>query len=330
MSRLRFYAMRSVKTVFILWFILTMLFFGFRLMPGDFTDYLVYSGASEEAARAIAEQWGLHKPLYIQYWDYLTKFVTLDAGTSVQAREPVWDFVKLKLFNTLILAIPAITLAYVVAGILGSYIGDKRGTRIEKAVITGVTFIGAFPGFFIGIVFIIVFAVWLDLFPTGGMVGSETVRTYQHAAWWRIYFTKSFAWHYLLPFLTIVARATFSPTLLMRTSFVEIKGLDFVHYQKVTGLPYTRRLRHLSKHAILPLITLYPISLLQTVSGLVLIEFVFNWPGIGWTLVQAITFRDVPVVMFVFFLAAATVVIANFVVDILYGVIDPRISVEEH
>ena len=329
MSRARYYAVRSIKTVFLLWLVLTLLFFFFRLMPGDFTDFLIYQGASEDAIRQIEEKWGLNDPLYIQYWRYLTNFVQLDVGTSLQARKPVWEFVKFKLLNTMLLTAPGITIGYILGGIIGSYIGDKRGSRIERGTITVLTFVGAFPGFFTGIVMIIVFGVWLDIFPTGGMMSVETTSQFKDAAWWRPYLTQDFAWHYILPLATIVIRLTFGPTLIMRTSIVEVMGQDFAYYQKVSGLPYVRRLRHLARHAVLPLITLYPVSMVRAVSGLVLIELVFNWPGIGWALVQAVAFRDFPVVQFIFFLAAALVIVSNFGVDILYGVIDPRISVED-
>jgi peptide/nickel transport system permease protein len=114
----------------------------------------------------------------------------------------------------------------------------------------------------------------------------------------------------------------------MRTSVVEVMGQDFIYYHKVTGLPYISKLKHIGKHAILPVITLYPVSMTRAISGLVLIELVFNWPGIGFALVQGVLQRDFPVVQFVFFITAAMVVIANFGVDLLYGIIDPRISVE--
>ena len=97
----------------------------------------------------------------------------------------------------------------------------------------------------------------------------------------------------------------------------------------MTGLPYVRRVRHLGRHAVLPLMTLFPISIVQAVSGLVLIELVFNWPGLGLTIIEAIRARDFPVIQFVFFVIAALVVVANFAVDIFYSVVDPRITVGE-
>jgi len=115
----------------------------------------------------------------------------------------------------------------------------------------------------------------------------------------------------------------------MRTSVVEILGQDFAYFQRATGLPKINRMKHLAKHASLPVITLYPVSMTRAIGGLVLLETVFNWPGIGLALIEAVLDRDIPVVQFVFFLVAAFVVFGNFVVDIVYGYIDPRISIDE-
>lgn len=327
MSRVRYIAMRSVRTVFLLWVILTFLFFFFRLMPGNFAQMMVDQGADPAAVEDMRREWGLHRPLYVQYYQYLTNFLTLDVGISLQNRIPVWEYVKLRMFNTLILALPGLGAAYVLGGVIGSFVGDKRGSRLEQVVVSVVTLIGSFPGFFTAILAIMLLAVWIPIFPSGGMVTTET--TLQYDAWWRRYLTSDFLYHYTLPFSVVALRYLYGPTLIMRTSYVEVMGQDFAYYQKISGLPYLRRIRHLGRHAVLPLMTLYPISIVQAVSGLVLIEIVFNWPGLGSTLMAAIESRDFPVIQFVFFLIAGIVVVANFLVDLLYGVIDPRIAIGE-
>ena len=121
---------------------------------------------------------------------------------------------------------------------------------------------------------------------------------------------------------------TYLPALVMRTNVVDVVKQGFNLYQKVTGLPRTERMFNVAKHASLPVITLYPASLAQGFGGLVLVETVFNWPGIGYTLVQAVFASDYPVLQFVFFLVAAFIIIANFLVDIIYGMLDPRIQLD--
>jgi peptide/nickel transport system permease protein len=329
MSQIRYVAVRFAQTVFLLWFILTFLFFFFRLMPGSYVDLMLFSGASEETVETFRQQWGLNQPLYVQYGRYLTNFVQGDLGTSVVHRQPVWEVVGVRIFNTLILVGPAITTAYVLSAIIGTVIGNRRGTLLERFGVVSIITVGAFPSFFTAIVLVLVFAAWLGVFPTSGMISPGTASQFADSEWWRMYLTRDFAWHYVLPFAAIVIRYLYEPTIIMRTSVVEVSGQDFMQYHKLTGLPYAQRMRHLGKHSILPLVTLYPISMARAISGLVLIELVFNWPGIGFTLVEAVLSRDTPVVQFVFFLTAAFVVISNFLVDIAYGIVDPRVSVAD-
>ena len=329
MSRVRYIGVRTVQTIFLLWLVLTFLFFFFRMMPGSFVDIMLFGGANQETIEAFKTKWGLNDPLYIQYWRYFINFLQLDMGTSLQFRTPVVEFVRVKIFNTLILAGPGITVGYVLGSVLGTVMGNRRGSKLERYGIISLITVGSFPGFFIGIILILIFSVWLNIFPTSGMVSAEVSAQYADAAWWRPYLTKDFAMHYVLPFSAVVLRFLYSPTMVMRTSVVEVMGQDFNYYNRVTGLPYVKRLNHLARHSILPVITLYPVSMTRAISGLVLLEIVFNWPGIGYALVQAVLSRDFPVVQFVFFVTAAVVIISNFAVDIIYGFIDPRISVGE-
>lgn len=324
----RYLVKRSITTVFLLWFILTFLFFFFRLMPGDYTSMMMFSGASPEAVEAFREQWGLNDPLQVQYWRYLTNILAGDAGRSLEFRRPVTEVVAPRIFNSLILIAPSITLGYLIGSVFGVMAGTNREGFMEKYGILGLFFIGAFPSFFIAIVLLIVFSGRLDLFPTAGLVSPATRRAHSGAAWYSVYFTWDFLYHYILPFSTIVLRYTFLPSLIMRTSVVEVIGQDFVRYQQVLGLPRRHRMFTVAKHASLPVITLYPISLARAIGGLVLIEVVFNWPGIGFTLVQAVFSNDFPVIQFVFLLIATFIILSNFVVDIVYGLIDPRVQVE--
>lgn len=326
-SMKRYAIIRSIQTVFMLWLVLSALFLLFRMMPGDFTAQMAAAGANEQTLDQIREQWGLNDPLHVQYKHYMINFVQLDMGESVVYRTDVWEFVKIRIFNTFILVAPAITITYILGALVGTIAGSRRGSRLEEIGIVPVIGLGSFPEFFLSIVLIVVFSSWLGLFPTSGMLSSGV--TSQYEAWWRPYLTLNFAYHYVLPFTAVVCRYLFIPSLVMRTSVVEVMGEDYTEYHRLTGLPSVAQLKHIAKHASLPLITIYPASMTRALGGLVLVETVFNWPGIGWTLVEAVLGRDYPVVQFVFFTVAAFVIIANFAVDLLYGVIDPRIRVEE-
>jgi len=296
-------------------------------MPGGYTTILTQQGVTQETVEAFRARWGLDQPIHVQYFLFLKGYVTLDLGNSFQYNTPVWEYVKMRIFNSFILVAPGITLGYILGSIIGTVFGTNRNSRLEKWGIVPIIFAGAVPIFFTGIVFIIVFAQWLNLFPTGGIIDVTQLRSMEGEPWWRMYTTKSFAMHYILPFSVIVLRYIYTPTLIMRTSVVEVLGQGFAYFQRVAGLPKRNRMKHIAKHASLPVITLYPVSMTRAIGGLVLLETVFNWPGIGFTLVEAVLVRDIPVVQFVFFLVAAFVVLGNYLVDIVYGHIDPRIAV---
>ena len=329
MSRVRYMASRTIQTVFLLFLLLTFLFLFFRLLPGSFLDIMAFQGASDETIEALRQKWRLDEPLYVQYYHYIINFISGDIGQSRQFQIPVWQYVSMKIFNSFILAAPAITGSYIIGVLLGGYLGSKRGSKLEKYGIVPFILAGSFPSFFMAIMLIIVVAGHLNLVPTSGMFGFQNAYTGDGYPWWRPYLTKDFAIHYVLPFTTIVLRYSYLPTLIMRTNVVEVLGQDFFFYHRITGLPGSKRLGRLIHHAILPIVTLYPISLTRAIGGLVVIEIVFNWPGIGYALLQSVFARDYPVVQFVFFLIAAFVIIANFAVDILYGYIDPRVTVGE-
>lgn len=323
----RYVLARTVQTVFMLWLVASALFLLFRLMPGDFTAQMAVTGADPEVLARLRAKWGLDDPLHVQYWRFLMNYLTLDLGESPVYRIPVWEFTKHRIFNTFILVAPAITFTYILGAIIGTLTGSRRGSKLEKFGIVPVIGAGSFPSFFISIVLVVVFAGWLNLFPTSGMISPSLSQ--QFDVWWRKYLTFDFGIHYILPFAAIVLRYLFIPSLIMRTSVVEVMGADYTEFHRLTGLPKLSQLVHIGKHASLPLITVYPASMTRALGGLVLVETVFNWPGIGFTLVDSVLARDYPVVQFVFFIVAAFVILSNFLVDLLYGVIDPRIRVDE-
>lgn len=327
MSSLRYYLKRTIQSLVMLWISASAIFLLFKLMPGDITSMMTLGGASQEALTAFRERWGLNDPLHVQYVRFMVNIFTLDAGTSLQFQIPVWEYVKTRIFNTFILAAPALTLAYVLGGAFGTVLGYYNNSKIEEYGLVPVIAVGSFPEFFLAIVLLITLASWAGIFPISGMVSSETMSGAIH--WYDIYFTKDFAWHYILPFGTIVLRYLFIPSLIMRTSVVETMGEDFSFYNRMTGMPKARRMANIAKHASLPVITVYPATMTRAIGGLVLVETVFNWPGIGFALVNSVLARDFPVVQFVFIVIAAFVIFANFAVDVLYAKIDPRVAVDQ-
>jgi len=304
------------------------------MMPGDFTSIFAQSGAGPETVERMTEKWGLDDPLHIQYLRYMQNMLTADVGESFRFGTDVWGLIKWRLLNSFILVGPAITAAYIAGGALGGFLGNRRGTKIEQWGVSGAVLIGAIPSFFTGIVLIIIFSSLLGWFPTGGAVSSETLRQLSETTSGNVipldyYQTMDFWWHYVLPFVTIFIKYLYFPTLIMRTNVVEMSGQGFMFYHRLSGISPISELGKLIKHSSLPVITLYPVSMTRAIGGMVLVEVVFNWPGIGSLLIDSVLARDFPVIQFIFFLVAVWVILGNFAVDIIYGVIDPRVSVEQ-
>ena len=294
-------------------------------MPGDYLSVLAMSGADEATLDRLRAEWGLDEPLYVQYYHYVSNMLSGDMGVSHRTRQPVLTVTGTAILNSFILIAPAITVAYLIGSVFGTAMGVNRGSKLEKHGIIPVTVFGTVPGFFLGVLFLILFSFYLGWLPSGGMmtIGSGQM------GYLEMMMTIDFWKHFILPFLTIVLNLLYLPTLTMRTSTVEILGQDFIRYHRAKGLRKSTQLKHIMKHASLPIITLYPISMSRAIGGLVVIEMVFNWPGIGYLLLQSVFQRDYPVVQFVFFLIAIWVILGNYVVDLLYSVIDPRVTVEE-
>ena len=324
MSTLRYFAKRTIITVFLILFAASVLFFLFRMLPGDYTDLLIQRGSSPEAVARLEEKWGINDPLYIQYWNYITNLLVGDMGTSFRTRQPVLQVVGRSIINSFILVAPSITTAYVLGAILGAKMGVSRGSLFERSGLIPITFAGVIPEFFMGILLLIIFSFWLQIFPVSGMMPI----TAPDMSYLEMFQTPEFYLHYTLPFVTIIIKLLYFPTLIMRTSVVEVLGQDFIEFHRAKGLSRRSQLKHTMKHASLPVITFYPISLANAIGGLVVVELVFNWPGMGWLLIQSVFVRDFPVIQFVFFLIAAWIIIGNFLVDIVYSIIDPRVTVE--
>jgi peptide/nickel transport system permease protein len=328
MTSARWFASRIVQMFVTFCLIVTFLFVLFRLMPGDITNLFLFQGASPEAVAAFEEKWGLNDPIHLQFIRYIENFLQLDMGQSLQVGTPVVEYTRMKLFNSFILIAPAITSAYVLGAGWGTILGSTENERLERYGISLAIFFGTIPSFFLGIMAVVVFSLTLGIFPSGGMLRPETISMYSGAPWWRPYLTADFAWHYILPFSVILLRYSYIPTMLMTTSVQEVLGQGFTFYHRITGLPKWRKLRRLGRHASLPVITMYPLSMTRAIGGLVLVEVVFNWPGIGYALVQAVLVGDFPVVQFIFLLVAAFIILSNFTIDVVYGVIDPRVRLE--
>lgn len=321
MGKRAFIIRRLFHTVIVLFAIMAILFTVFRLMPGDPTAVLIDSQLSESDQKAMLTQWGLDQPIPVQFWRYIRNLFTGDFGMSFYYRQPVLQVLSSPIWNTLVLMVSAMGAAVILGVLGGMFLGWRRGSKWEQWGVVGALLLRSIPIFWLGILLLMIFTYWLKLFPTGGIRTSG----YGALSLWEIYFSWDFLHHLVMPFATALLYYVADPLLIMRTSMLEIKGEDFLEMAKAKGLEDYQVMRHCVRNAILPVITFVAVWSGFAFGGQVLLETVFAWPGMGREIVHAVTRHDYPVAQASFFLMSFIVVIMNFIVDLLYGYLDPRI-----
>jgi len=298
-------------------------FFLFRLIPGDPVKYM--TGGRQVSAAQLAnyrKEFGLDLPMWEQFTDYCGKALTGDLGTSYQFRAPVIDKITEALPNTLLLT----GTAFVLYTALGIVIGTRSAWRnggLSDRLNTGLALtLYSIPSFWLGLLLIIVFSVGMGpipgLFPTGGMEsgGKEGFA-----------YVVDVAHHLILPVVTLVAVEYGQTLLVTRSALLDEMGSDYLTTARAKGLrdDLVRR-RHAVPNALLPTVTLIFINLGRTVAGVILVETVFSWPGLGGLFYQALSVPDLPLVQGLFFVFAAAVIVMNTLADLIYPLLDPRVG----
>ncbi len=318
---MRAYVLRRLaQSVLVVFAVTTIMFFMFRVVPADPTAMMVERGMSEEARQVLLERWGLSGSLWEQYVRYLGNLLRGDFGDSFFYRQSVWDVLLPRIVNTLWIALPGLLLGTVLGAVLGMIVGwARRGGAVERGGILIATVIRGTPSFIIGIFLLAVFSSWLGWFPGFGMGdtgGAEGLARYLR---WE------FAYHLVLPLLAVVIYFLPENLLLMRSGVVENRTEDYIELVRAKGVSDTRVAWHAARNSLLPLITwLFP-ALAETIAGIVVIEIVFSWPGVGRELVLAVTRQDYPLAQAAFFLLAVMIVLANLAADLTYSRLDPRV-----
>ena len=318
-----FYLKRFAHMLFVLWAIATILFLMFRLLPGDPTLAYIDPSFTADQRALIQRQFGLDKPLTEQYAIFLGNTVRGEFGLSFRQRLPVTDLVLSTLPNTLLLTLTALIVAYTFGALFGALLAWKRGSAFEASAIPLVLATRAAPEFWVGMVLLAVFAFGLGWFPSGGATSAGAVFPSQ----WARVTSADFLRHLVLPALTLAIYLQGLPVLLMRSNMMEVMGEEFVTMARMKGLPERDiMLRHAARNALLPLVTAFALGFGASVGGNVVIETVFSWPGLGRMLVDAVGSSDYPLAQGAFLLIAAVLVSMNFIADLLYGLLDPRVA----
>lgn len=282
---------------------------------GPLTAYRSNPNVRGEDLARLSAQMGLDQPVVARYGRWLSRFVRGDWGYSIITQRPVLTMIGERLVNTLYLMAAALIITVIVAVPLGIYAAIRQYSSFDYAA-TGVAFmVYSIPDFWLGLLFILLFAVQLRWLPAGGMytLGAD-------------FSIADRARYLILPTLTLALPSIGFYTRYLRAGVLEVKHQDYVRTAWAKGLNEPRVLfRHVLKNALIPFVTVLAIHLPQVFTGAIVVETIFGWPGMGRLYWQSALNFDYPVLMGVMTISAGLVLLANLTADLAYGVIDPRI-----
>jgi peptide/nickel transport system permease protein len=307
---LRYILRRSVWSLFVLWGVTLLVFFAIHL-PGGGDPSMLYLplDVSREQLEAFRRAMGFDQPVHVQYLRWLTRAARGDFGTSLRYTKPVLPLVLARMPATLELALSAQLFALALALPMGVLAAVRRNSFVDGLAMLGTLIGQSMPGFWLGMMLILVFGVALRALPISGREGPR---------------------HLILPTITLGTFFLARDTRLVRSSVLEVLGLGYVTTARSKGLrERTIIWRHALKNALIPLVTMVGMDLGALLSGTVVTETVFAWPGVGRLVYMAIQQRDFPLIQAAVFVIAVIFVIMNLIVDLSYRYLDPRIRLAE-
>ena len=292
-----------------------------NLAPGDIADTIAgdMGGADPQVLAEIRQIYGLDRPIWEQLLKYVWNAFQLDFGYSFFFNVPVIDLLAQRVPPTLLLVVLAQFLAITVGVLLG-VIASRRPNGVTSHLVTLLALFGySAPIFWTGIMLLILFSLWVPIFPVAGMIDVLV-----EGSWWVR--AVDVAHHLVLPVITLASIFLALYSRLCRASMLEVLGSDYIRTARAKGLS-TREIvyKHALKNAVSPVVTLAGLQFSAVVSGAVLVETVFSWPGLGTLALHAIIARDTPTIMGILFFSALVVVVANLLTDLVLRLIDPRI-----
>lgn len=287
--------------------VMTITFVMVFLMPGDAARMYAGPRAPEEAVERIREQWGLNDPLPVQYVRYLGRALQGDLGRSTRDQRPVLQAVAERLPATLQLALAGLLVELSIGIPLGVLAATRPGSVWDNLATVGALIGISIPPFAFGLVALYLLGFVIPIFPLGGY---GTVN------------------HLILPALVLGLGGAAFYARILRNSMLEVMGDDYIRTARAKGLPpRVVMTRHVLRNAMLPVVTVAGIDLAQLLGGVVVIEAVFGWPGIGFQAWNAIRNQDTPMIMGTVLFAATAVVVINLLIDLLYVALDPRVRI---
>ncbi|ARM90715.1 oligopeptide ABC transporter permease protein (plasmid) [Rhizobium sp. CIAT894] len=316
---------RAISAIPVLLIVVIFTFFLLESASGDAVDaYLGSIGGGDAALRqSLRESYGLDQSMLARLWLYLSSLARFDLGWSVAFNRPVGELIAERLPNTLLLMGSATALSFGLGSALGILAGARPGSARDRLLSIGSLVVYAIPSFWLGLVLSIAFSVRLRWFPIAGIETIASGRTGLARA-------LDISAHLVLPVgaLALIYLALFLRV--MRTGMVEAWKLDFVLFARAKGLSRSRIvLRHVARNALLPLVTMLGLQSAAMLGGSVVIESVFAIPGFGRLAQEAVNGRDAPLLMGIIVTSAVLVISVNFLVDLVYASLDPRIGASE-
>jgi peptide/nickel transport system permease protein len=294
-----------------------------RLMPGNPLVFLAGEDVgfmSSAEKEAILEKHGLNDSIVEQYGTYLKNIFTGDFGFSYQQKRPIIELLKERLPWTMLLTGLGLVLSTIIGVLFGTISAWKRGTKTDANLLTMFMFLSAMPSFWVGMILVSVFAAQLGWLP---VFGAES-------AWSNLKGMDRFidiVKHLILPLTTLVLISVTSTFMIMRYSMLNVLGEDYIMMAKAKGVKEkVIKYKHAMRNALLPVATVFMLSLGFTLGGATVIETVFAYPGVGRLMFESVLSRDYPLIQATFLIITFSVVIANFLADLIYPLLDPKVG----
>jgi len=324
----RYIIARSIQTFVALLVILTLIFIMFEALPATPQDLLRLNPQIQQSQIDYMEElYGYNDETYVRYAKYIVNMLTFDFGFSFTSAEKVWDILSERIPRTMLLFGGATILAYVIGIYLGALIAWRRGGVLDGSTVVVSLVFYNMPSFWIGLIFLVIFASELDWFPLTGWY-DETDVIFNLEPGGFLYKILDISWHMFLPMLVLLLLSLAGTVLLMRTAMLDVIGENYMITAKAIGLPERKVLfRHGTRNAMLPVVTSFIIAFVFAIGGAVVLENVFSFPGMGALYIQALNQLDFPVAEATLYIITLMVLLGNFIADLLYGYLDPRVRI---
>ncbi|MCP2519287.1 ABC transporter permease [SCandidatus Aminicenantes bacterium Aminicenantia_JdfR_composite] len=304
----RFLIKRFITSLIVLWGVSTLIFLLIHLVPGDPVQAMLGESALPSDIENLREKLGLNEPLFVQYKNYFFNLIKGDLGTSIVSGRKVSKEILSRFPATLELAIASILVSILISFPLGLLSALKKNSIWDISATTISTLGLAIPNFWLGPLLIILFSIKLSIFPVSG---------------------RGTLAHLVLPAITLGTALSALLTRIVKTSVAEELKEDYVKVALAKGLTKSKvLLKHVLRNALIPIITILALQIGSLLTGAIITETIFSWPGIGRLIINAINQRDYPLVQGVILFIAFIYIITNFLADIFYAIVDPRIRYE--